>query len=458
MTHKSKSMEWNWKDTLLKSINTQLTVADIKQLLISRGAKNNDLNKIHLIISLVSNYDADLKERFKKLTIKQLLIELKLRGLNDKKDKKGVLLSRLMEASPDRNVNNTGIWLLQKSAPINCTNPIVINANKIYFTTTKFKIGDNTFKFCIFDAVNKQWNEWIKFPIGNVYDWNHKSVYSANNKVIYTMFTEKYLSYRQIPNQILFKTCINTENCISISDKPQYIGTNKIAVMHTQFHILKKISKKQFQHLILNEDTKTFNISHTFDDYGIESAELIVIPARNVMLLVGNTMKNTYIYSSVTHKWSTSALHIPTNIFVSGYCITMNSRYILLFGGQSERKINAYYKSTIDYDYIHIIDMNSMKLMKSLQKCPIKSTIHQAVITNNTLEQNIAVFGYIRDCWKSDLYCNMRMPPDYIIRLISTWCSLEYVHLWSAAYNWDRTMVHNSIRLDDILKCEIQKK
>merc|ERR1712228_929912 len=100
--------EWKWDETQLKdSNNTPLKVEDVKQLLITRGEKKQNLKekKCEMIEFLKEKYDVSLNEPLKDLTNKELLAELKLRGLNDIPAKKSILIQRIngeIDASPPK--------------------------------------------------------------------------------------------------------------------------------------------------------------------------------------------------------------------------------------------------------------------------------------------------------------------------------------------------------------------
>merc|ERR1712113_306988 len=74
-----------------------------KQLLITRGEQKQNLKgkKAEMIEYLKEKYSVNLKEAFKNLTCKELIVELRLRGLNDTPAKKDLLIARLKGESDD---------------------------------------------------------------------------------------------------------------------------------------------------------------------------------------------------------------------------------------------------------------------------------------------------------------------------------------------------------------------
>eukprot|EP01083_Nonionella_stella_P235256 827426_1 len=95
---KPDEKEWEWEDTELKDPNeTPLLAQDIKQLLITRGEEKTKLKgkKSEMIEYLKEKYTVQLNEKFERLTCKELIVELRLRGLTDTPAKKDILIARL---------------------------------------------------------------------------------------------------------------------------------------------------------------------------------------------------------------------------------------------------------------------------------------------------------------------------------------------------------------------------
>ena len=95
---KPEEKEWSWKDTALADpANTSMLAQDVKQLLITRGEKKQNLKgkKAEMIEYLKDKYEVDLAEDIKSLTVKELLVELRLRKLDDSSATKDILQKRL---------------------------------------------------------------------------------------------------------------------------------------------------------------------------------------------------------------------------------------------------------------------------------------------------------------------------------------------------------------------------
>merc|ERR1712232_608564 len=99
-------MGWKWEETQLKDSNdTPLLADDVKQLLLNRGEKSKNLQgkKVDMIEFLKEKYDVKLKDPIEKFSVKQIIPELKLRGLNTITAKKSILIQRMkgeIDATP----------------------------------------------------------------------------------------------------------------------------------------------------------------------------------------------------------------------------------------------------------------------------------------------------------------------------------------------------------------------
>jgi len=93
-----EAKEWQWEDTELANEETTTMLAqDVKQLLLTRGEKKQNLKgkKVDIIKYLKEKYDVDLEEPLTDLTVKELQAELRLRKLDDTQAKKDILIMRL---------------------------------------------------------------------------------------------------------------------------------------------------------------------------------------------------------------------------------------------------------------------------------------------------------------------------------------------------------------------------
>ena len=90
--------EWQWEDTALADPkNTSMLAQDVKTLLLTRGEKQKNLKgrKEEMIGYLKENHQVELKEDWYEYNVKELIVELRLRKLDDSQAKKDILVQRL---------------------------------------------------------------------------------------------------------------------------------------------------------------------------------------------------------------------------------------------------------------------------------------------------------------------------------------------------------------------------
>ena len=111
----SSTSQWNWNNTALADLSEDLmSASDIKQLLLTRGEKKENLKgkKRDAIEFLKEKYDVELKQPLEDLSIKELLCELRLRQLDDTPAERMILIQRLRDGIPSRiNVPNNYICI-----------------------------------------------------------------------------------------------------------------------------------------------------------------------------------------------------------------------------------------------------------------------------------------------------------------------------------------------------------
>lgn len=114
----------SWDETALMEMLAQ----DVRQLLVNRGEKKQSLKgkKAEMVGYLKEHYDVELKDDFDDLTVKELMVELRLRKLDDSSAKKDILIQRLRgeidaPAPPEKKKRKRG-----RAAPKDATKKIYV--------------------------------------------------------------------------------------------------------------------------------------------------------------------------------------------------------------------------------------------------------------------------------------------------------------------------------------------
>ena len=117
-----------------------------------------------------------------------------------------------------------------------------------------------------------------------------------------------------------------------------------------------------------------------------------------------------------------------------------NDRYLLLFGGSiTDEEDNT--------NQISIINLKQWKSMKTTIKIPCYGFCVSVI--QNQIRDNLIIYGYINDLWKSQQFQTFNKFPIHLINLIGQWIKYDRVHLIGQGYHW-------SLSVDQIFQ-SIQK-
>ena len=79
-------------------------------------------------------------------------------------------------------------------------------------------------------------------------------------------------------------------------------------------------------------------------------------------------------------------------------------------------------------DDIWIYSVGDKTFHRSNIKCPMKGS-SKAFTINDKKNDEMTVFGFVRNEWKLSDICDHLFPPRYLIKMIHTYFLNEYVHL-----------------------------
>ena len=166
--------------------------------------------------------------------------------------------------------------------------------------------------------------------------------------------------------------------------------------------------------------------------YDLTYRAFIALETKNMMIIFGGIMNKPFIYKSVTNEWIQSDMifkHGQYDLISFGHVVTMDEKYVITFGGRFSR--DPYGKRKRNYESIndiYIIDVDKMTLKKSKICLPEKSANCRGIIMKDEMRDTLIVFGCVRNCWKDNSMSEVRMLPDYLIRLILSHYRCEYLH------------------------------
>ena len=210
------------------------------------------------------------------------------------------------------------------------------------------------------------------------------------------------------------------------------------------------------EHLTFDEGTDQFTeISNLRDcDSGISGycPEPLVIYVSSKEIFISFMYKKGWQEDTATAVWTfnltTKTWHqchtMKDKVFtIRNAVLTRNEKFVIIIDED-----NKFYVMDIrdDIDY---------KLSECNIKPPLECPIANMVRTGGAIQDEILVHGWIKKLFKTSKFHNMQLPPNYIMKLISNWYSIQLIHI---IYNPDRILKwcpqyhdHYAINVNDIL-------
>lgn len=184
---------------------------------------------------------------------------------------------------------------------------------------------------------------------------------------------------------------------------------------------------------IVDIQNRRFLFSNQRVKLRVNGAAIYISSKQCIVLLGGDTCgdENTkqeisvWKYCLMSNIWS-AINGISLEISGFGAILTSDERYILLFGGRST-SVDSYKKK----DTIWILDLtefDNWKLGRSKIRCPCKGVCTVTKTDGIKQKDEILVTGYIRNCFQTQIFEHLQMPPVHIINLICNRYTTEMVH------------------------------
>ena len=320
-------------------------------------------------------------------------------------------------------------WMAASKIPLaNFSNPM--NLNEKEFVMNLFTLSNETKPAIKYNLQKDEYTIW-KDMVFNPDNIDHQQV-SFNlviNDHIYFQLTNGYLLSYSI-KYIHEKSKWNLHRSSACS----YLGFGSCyAKVKDSIHVIGGGSSNRHSVWNLNGNTPKHEIRHIFnemdDNEGLTNAGLCYIASQDILLLFGGyncteweSRKDILIYDLKRYSWERAKIRLPIAMDSFGYVLSMDERYMIIFGGSD--KHNKCMNS------IYILDVEIMKIRKLNElQCPQKGNFH-AIVGHDTINNELLVRGYIKDCWKLNLFKNVRRLSDVVIRLIQSYHFDEVIHLF----------------------------
>ena len=299
-----------------------------------------------------------------------------------------------------------------------------------------------------YDAVHDEWSR-IQLSIGNEIGQWQIVWYDEASKVMYLTVSDRIITVNLETgcNTILHSQLpFSVQKAILIGDDLHVFGVNV--------------------HLVLRAGCKTKDYyDMPQSPQMVPDCELVLhCESRDSILLFRNGAYPSFNrdfaeFSLSSKKWK--RLKVPSSsangnmVGVAMMC-SADGRYIICFGGlvrdppvaRSIRESFGY----ISKDVITVYDLSdvndqTLKPKRCQLLCPVKGRFHALTMTDKKKEE-MATFGFVRQCFESKQLKEVNFPPHYIIQMISKWVEMEYVYLLKNGNGGG----HWKISLKDILE------
>eukprot|EP01084_Bolivina_argentea_P288775 495696_1 len=264
-----------------------------------------------------------------------------------------------------------------------------------------------------YSIINDQWTKIIQYPEDITDHMNSDSVYDFDKKNQLWYF---YNLNPHKPELITFNCITNDWQFYDIPYFGSYVGCT---ILNNKFNIIG--GRKNNKHLIWNDNT--MQQIYEFNEYKTGyylSQDICNIQSKNMLLLFGGTDQNNlkklgvvYKYNILKQEWNKLSVKMPKPYRVNfGVTSVMNDRYILLFGGWLETSTAT--------DVILIYCVSTQTFSESKIRCPEKG-IFKAITMNYSKNDELTVFGYVRQQWNLYEMSVDMFPPFYLVKLIQCW-------------------------------------
>ena len=240
----------------------------------------------------------------------------------------------------------------------------------------------------------------------------------------------------------------NKDNKIMNQNVDLNVYNNSFLVVNNDIHLIGGYTNKD--HMIWDDKKKQFESQYTFNHLQLclEHAGFIHIASRNMLLLMGGYdagcvkyLDDIWRYSLDQKRWEKLPHKLPMKCQSSAFVITLDEKYIIMFGGIQEGQ-----PPTKD---IYIMDVDTFQFNKSKIECPDDgkanyfSKMFNAVIVSNRKKVDLVIYGFIKDCWRDKSFQHVAYPPDDVMEMVKLWYTVDDIHLMSRNLcHWNIPLSH----------------
>ncbi len=155
-----------------------------------------------------------------------------------------------------------------------------------------------------------------------------------------------------------------------------------------------------------------------------DNFQLLYNNRNNCLIFIGDSLLT---FNLATDAWSTLETSLPQRISYSFCTLAVQNIYILIFGGVYNP--NPIYSLTREISQaIYVYDLQKNKLTKSSVICP-KASRYMGIVMYTPKQNELTVFGYMRNQWANNEMSGDRFPPRYLLNIIGGYFNEEYAYI-----------------------------
>ena len=294
------------------------------------------------------------------------------------------------------------------------TNLLKLNENELLMFNGATNNRSTRHFLCKYNIKKNKWTQWLKYPEHLITSYATGSLNNDKSKLY--IFGD--------PGHVF--TFELESGKVTKSDQEFYDGTHcRSLFVNEQFHIFGGWSHTAKAHFIWNQQEKNLLEMHKFDEIGHGSLTLhsvMYLSSKNCVLIMPFTSTSIYEYSLTTKQCQLLQFD-TTNVdgTWSRALLTADERYIICFGYNQNSQS------------IYLLDLNTLKISISKIESAVTG-FGAACIGSNDYNEEFAIFGYIRQCWKLPEFSDLMELPMDVIRIIKSFIFFEMIYMLDAKH------------------------
>lgn len=232
-----------------------------------------------------------------------------------------------------------------------------------------------------------------------------------------------------IEDASLWQFDINTDEFNKIYDFDNIGGGADIIPINKQLHII--MGSCNSCHFIYDIEKSKCEINHTFKNIPPtheppKHSTVYFRKRKSILLFIkeNKTLSSIYEYSLKNQKWNKWDISLSNKLDFANVIKTSDEKYCFIMDINND---------------IKILDMRTRKMLSSKVSLPRDefklrsnswdSTYIRAILMADPKQNELLTSGFIKKCYKSKQFKNVMVLPYYLVKMLSEWTIIEYIHL-----------------------------